>query len=103
MVMHCPCKAMHHHGYRISVELGKMFSRLLNRCGAALCLAVLVSGCSSGGSSSTLGKLFNECTWSRSDCMYEGQYESGEEDYAEDEAARLNEAQLDRLRSSSGD
>ncbi|EHK63466.1 hypothetical protein KYC_25158 [Achromobacter arsenitoxydans SY8] len=35
--------------------------------------------------------------------MYEGQYESGEEGYAEDEAKRLNKESSDRLRRSSGD
>jgi len=35
--------------------------------------------------------------------MYEGKYESGEEDYAESEAQRLNKESSDRLRRSSGD
>ncbi len=30
--------------------------------------------------------------------MYEGRYESGERDYAEEEARRLNRAALQRLR-----
>ena len=35
--------------------------------------------------------------------MYDGNYEQGEEDYAEAEAKRLNKASTDRLRRSSGD
>jgi hypothetical protein len=34
--------------------------------------------------------------------MYEGQYEPGERDYAEQEAKRLNQAASDKLRRSSG-
>lgn len=34
--------------------------------------------------------------------MYEGKYEEGEEDYAEDAAKRLNKNSSDRLRRSSG-
>jgi hypothetical protein len=60
----------------------------LGRCGVALFLVALSSGCSLGG----------ECGWNRSSCMYEGSYEPGEEDYAEDEAKRLNKDSSDRLR-----
>lgn len=67
----------------------------LSRCGAALFLLALVSGCSSIG----LGAkdLRNECKWNRSSCMYEGSYEPNEGDYAEQEAKRLNKAQSERL------
>ncbi|WP_459616428.1 hypothetical protein [Bordetella sp. 2513F-2] len=75
-----------------------MSIRTLSRCGAALFLAALASGCSSGPSSGGVGRLFNECTWNRSGCMYEGPYEPDEEDYAEEEAARLNRAESQRLR-----
>ncbi|RIJ01188.1 hypothetical protein DXK93_23015 [Achromobacter sp. K91] len=64
----------------------------LSRCSIHLFLAALSSGCSLGG----------ECGWNRSSCMYEGKYEEGEEDYAEDEAKRLNKNSSDRLRRSSG-
>jgi len=70
-----------------------MSIQTLSRCGVVLFLAALSSGCSIG----------NECAWYRSSCIYEGQYESGEEDYAEDEAKRLNKESTDRLRRSSGD
>lgn len=39
-----------------------------------------------------------ECRWNRSACIYEGRYESGERDYAEEEARRLNQASIERLR-----
>ena len=71
----------------------------LGRCGIALCLAALAAGCSSGGGSGTVSRLFNECTWNRSACLYEGQYEADEEEYAEEEAKRLNRAQSIRMRS----
>ncbi len=71
-----------------------MSIQTLGRCGVLLFLAALNSGCSS---------LVGECAWYRSSCMYEGQYESGEEGYAEDEAKRLNKESSDRLRRSSGD
>jgi hypothetical protein len=75
----------------------------------ALFLAALVSGCSffggegsnggsvhSGGSSASSGG--GDCGWNRRACIYEGAYEPGERGYAESEAKRLNQAQLDRLR-----
>jgi hypothetical protein len=34
--------------------------------------------------------------------MHEGSYDPGEEDYAEEEATRLNQESSDRLRRSSG-
>lgn len=77
-----------------------MFIQMLSRCGVALFLIALGSGCSwiglgdSGHSS--------ECKWSRSSCLYEGSYEPGEEDYAEEEAKRLNKASSVKLRGSSG-
>lgn len=43
--------------------------------------------------SGSKSKFFNQCTWNRDSCMYEGQYEPGEEEYAEKEARRLNKAQ----------
>ena len=70
-----------------------MSIQTLCRCSVVLFLAALSSGCSLGG----------ECAWYRSSCMYEGKYESGEEDYAQDEAKRLNQESSDRLRGSSGD
>ncbi|WP_419761609.1 hypothetical protein [Achromobacter pulmonis] len=39
---------------------------------------------------------------SRSSCIYEGKYEAGERDYAEDEAKRLNRAEMERLRRATG-
>jgi len=70
-----------------------MSVQTLGRCCVVLFLAALSSGCS----------VVGECGLLRSSCIYEGQYESGEEDYAEDEAKRLNKESSDRLRRSSGD
>ncbi|WP_170940283.1 MULTISPECIES: hypothetical protein [Bordetella] len=74
-----------------------MSLRMYFRCGAALCVAALTAACSS--SPGTSSRLFNECTWNRSACMYEGSYEPDEEAYAEEEARRLNKSQSIRLRS----
>jgi hypothetical protein len=62
-------------------------------CGLVL-IAALAAGCSSGGSQ----RPGSECRFDRSDCMYEGKYEAGERDWAEDEAARLNRESTRRLR-----
>lgn len=64
----------------------------LSRCGVVLCLVALTAGCSTL-SSRTTSRLFNSCTWDREECLYEGSYEPGEEEYAEEEAGRLNKAQ----------
>jgi len=67
----------------------------LIRCGVALCLVTLVSGCSmlnfwdSDAESESVDRN-NACSWNRSSCMYEGQYEPGEREYAEEQAKRLN-------------
>jgi hypothetical protein len=76
------------------------------RFGAALCLAAVVSGCSSLGlgtperQTSSASRVSDECKASRSKCLYEGAYESGERNYAEEEARRLNLAEIERLRRS---
>ncbi|MFT0850348.1 hypothetical protein VRY85_06150 [Achromobacter sp. F4_2707] len=75
------------------------------RLGLALCVAAVVAGCSStnpgvaehSGDARVVTTSL-ECRWNRSACIYEGRYESGERAYAEDEARRLNQASLDRLR-----
>jgi hypothetical protein len=69
----------------------EMVVRTLIRCGA-VSLLVLIAGCG------TASDLANECRWNRSSCMYEGTYDPGERDYAEEEAARLNRAELRRIR-----
>lgn len=70
-----------------------------------LFLAAVVAGCSSTnpGVSAEAGDArvvttSLECRWNRSACIYEGRYESGERDYAEEEARRLNQASIERLR-----
>ncbi|WP_159078903.1 hypothetical protein [Orrella marina] len=60
---------------------------------------VLIAGCSSivpsflrGGSSDT-----NPCKVNPQSCIYRGQYEPGEREYAEREARRLNYQSMERL------
>lgn len=67
-----------------------MSIQALGRCGVVLCLVVVTAGCMS---SRTTSRLFNKCTWDRDSCLYEGSYEPDEEQYAEEEARRLNKAQ----------
>lgn len=87
----------------------------LGRFGAALFMAALVAGCSStsspgksesrtsgGSSGSSASRVSAECKASRSKCLYKGAYESGERDYAEAEAKRLNLAEVERLRRAFG-
>lgn len=82
-----------------------MSIRILRRCGVVLFLAAVAAGCSStnpavsaedGDARVVTTSL--ECRWNRSACIYEGRYESGERDYAEEEARRLNQASIERLR-----
>lgn len=88
-----------------------MSVQTLGRCGAALFLAMLLSGCSLMGfgdsdrpggtyiySGNGGGSISNECQSNRSSCMHEGRYELGERDYAEQAAKNLNKAALERLR-----
>ncbi|OWT66223.1 hypothetical protein CEY11_00285 [Candidimonas nitroreducens] len=77
-----------------------MSVRILCRCGAALFFVLLASGCSSSGTSSARRDtlLGNQCKWSPRSCDYSGPYDPGERAYAEKEAARLNQAETERLR-----
>lgn len=77
-----------------------MSIKTLIRYGVALFLVALVSGCSLMGLGASDSD--DECKWNRSKCMYEGSYEPGERDYAEEEAKRLNQAASAKLRRSSG-
>lgn len=78
----------------------------LRRVGAMLFMAALVAGCSStrnpeSAASDGDARVVTtslECRVNRSACIHEGRYESGERQYAEDEARRLNQASVDRLR-----
>lgn len=62
--------------------------------GGALLLVALLAGCSS----SPKPVAATQCQLSRSSCMYEGAYEPGEREFAEEEAARLNKAASRKLR-----
>lgn len=73
-----------------------MSIKLLGRCSIAMILVVFIAGC--GSSHNERSGAGDECSWSRSSCLYEGAYETGERDYAEQEARRLNEAQSLRMR-----
>jgi hypothetical protein len=96
-----------------------MSIQTISRCGAALFFVALVSGCSSTGSgasgqsevtgqskasakASASSPTAAQCKANRGKCLYEGAYEPGERDYAEQEAKRLNLAELQRLRRSMG-
>lgn len=79
-----------------------MSVQTLSRLGVVLFFAILVSGCSLMGSRASDRGGSGECQWNRSSCMYEGQYEPGERDYAEEEAKRLNQAASERFGRSSG-
>ena len=76
---------------------------------AAVILLAALAGCSSkpsapdghGQTRAEDGRVANDCGWFRSRCMFEGSYESGERAYAEQEARRLNQAELERLRRAS--
>ncbi len=83
----------------------------LSRCGAALVLVALISGCSvispvSSPSARQLTptppRVADQCKSSRRSCLYDGAYEPGERAYAEQEAKRLNLAESERLRRAFG-
>ena len=76
-----------------------MSIQTLSRCGVVLFLVALVSGCSLSGRGAS--DRVDECKWNRSKCLYEGAYEPGEQDYAVQEAKRLNQAESVRMRRSS--
>jgi hypothetical protein len=85
-----------------------MSIHMLSRCGTALLLAVAVAGCSSvkpaasgaeaAAPSVSAARAGDTCKGNRSKCIFKGAYEPGEKDYAEQEAKRLNLAELERLR-----
>jgi len=80
-----------------------MFLQNLARSLAVLGVAVMTVACSSKGAGSsdsayTGAARSSDCERNRRSCIYEGRYESGERDYAESEARRLNQAQLNRMK-----
>lgn len=75
------------------------------RLALVLGLLMSVSGCmflgsgsspSTGHGAASYGAM--ECRYSPDRCAYDGPYEPGERAYAEAEARRLNQAELERLR-----
>lgn len=79
-----------------------MSVQAFGRLGVALFLIVLVSGCSSvsqGGSSSrAASEQADACAQNPASCMHEGRYDVDEQEYAEQEAKRLNQAESIRMR-----
>lgn len=81
-----------------------MSMQLLGRSAVVILVGALASGCSSDGAptSSSAGRALtvydDTCKGNRRACIYEGSYEPGERDYAEEEAKRLNRAQAARIR-----
>lgn len=81
-----------------------MSIQMLRRFTVLFFLAVLLAGCSSSGprhkagASSARSVHSDNCRFNRSNCIYEGSYEAGESVYAEEEARRLNQASIRRLR-----
>lgn len=61
-----------------------------------LALALMISGCSAV--SLKTSDAPGDCQANRNSCLYEGAYEPGERAYAQQEASRLNQAELARLR-----
>ncbi|MGE8601769.1 Uncharacterised protein [Bordetella trematum] len=82
-----------------------MSAKTLLRCTAVLFATVVMAGCSTKAAD-VVSSWFssppkNDCVSNRKACLYEGAYEPGERQYAEDEARRLNQAELARLRRAS--
>ncbi len=88
-----------------------MLKRTLGRCAGLTMFAAALVGCASDSQGSSGlrsllpgflgGSSDNDCVSNRKACLYEGAYEPGERQYAEDEARRLNQAELARLRRAS--
>ncbi len=74
--------------------------QLFSRYAAVLPLAIFIAGCAADKPAPPPPLetgLIDECKLDRKACLYEGQYESKEQDYARDEAKRLNGTQKIRL------
>lgn len=87
-----------------------MWIRVLGRCGLVLAVVAAAAGCSSSRGSGPAAsehvlspsQASNACRWNRSKCLYDGKYDAGEREYAEQEARRLNLAEAERLRRAFG-
>ena len=77
--------------------------RIFTRSGAMIALVALISGCSMFGSDDPAPAQQSdnvrsaECRINPNSCRWEGSYEDGEREYAEAEARRLNQQQIDKL------
>ncbi|ALM86092.1 hypothetical protein [Bordetella sp. N] len=74
-----------------------MFNNTLSRAALAFVFVGIISGCSSGPKEPSRHSSI-QCAISKSSCMYDGPYDDGESDYAEEEAAKLNRQQQGKLR-----
>lgn len=69
----------------------------LSRFGIALFLSLLIAGC--GGPSAIERQANNvDCRWNVESCMYDGSYEPGEREYAEQQAKDLNREAARKIR-----
>lgn len=79
--------------------VGAMSVRIVLRCAVPFSLALFVSGCVGPAPQSRRAVTpTSECYHNRAACDYEGAYEPGEAGYAEQEAKRLNQAEIQKLR-----
>lgn len=76
-----------------------MYFKVGIRSLVGLLFFALLSGCLAAGSSSSADT--DNCRRDRARCLYDGQYEPGEQEYAEQAAKDLNRASTQRLRRSS--
>lgn len=73
--------------------------RILLRQAAVLALVLFISGCVGPTPRHyRAASPTNECYRNQAACSYDGAYEPGEREYAEQEAKRLNQAQVQKLR-----
>jgi hypothetical protein len=68
------------------------------RLGPVLLLAALASGCTSFAPAPAVQPALQSACRTAASCDYNGPYDPGERAYAEQEAARLNNAEAARLR-----
>ncbi|HEX7385823.1 MAG TPA: hypothetical protein VF285_00925 [Castellaniella sp.] len=78
-----------------------MAIQMVCRYGVVLFVVALMAGCASHPRRSGQSAIGNQCP-TQASCNYNGQYEPGERDYAEQEARRLNQQQTQRLQRSGG-
>lgn len=73
-----------------------MLFQKISRTSVVFVFIVFLSGCMAAGGSTAARS--SECRWNPDRCMYEGAYEPGEREYAEQEAKDLNRESARKLR-----